>query len=122
MASICSANAWFSTATSSSQFPSQLAGFRFVEPTRAHRPSATAVLACSMDPFHSNTRTPASRSGRYPARDSARNPGTSLAVGTSSRTSTPSLAAAHIACTYDVTATKYASVSHNERRAAAATI
>ena len=35
-----------------------------VEPTRDQRPSATAVLACIIVPFHSNTRTPASSSGR----------------------------------------------------------
>jgi hypothetical protein len=42
--------------------------------------------------------------------------------GTSNRTSTPSFAAAHSACTYDVMAMKYASVSHNERSAAATTM
>lgn len=31
------------------------------QPTRAQRPSATAVLAWSMGPFHSKTRTPASK-------------------------------------------------------------
>ena len=31
---------------------------------RAHRESATAVFECSIVPFHSNTRTPAVRSGR----------------------------------------------------------
>ena len=64
---ICStwrANPSSSTTTSSSQLPSQLAMLRLVEPTRAQRPSATAVLACSIVPFHSNTRTPASSSGR----------------------------------------------------------
>ena len=49
-----------STSTSSSELPSQLAGLRLVEPTRAHRPSATAVFAWSIVPFHSKTRTPAS--------------------------------------------------------------
>ena len=53
-----------STITSSSQLPSQLAAFRFVEPTRAQWPSATAVLACIIGPLHSNTRTPASSRGR----------------------------------------------------------
>jgi len=41
---------------------------RFVEPTRAHLQSATAVFACSIVPFHSKTRTPASSKGRYPRR------------------------------------------------------
>jgi hypothetical protein len=53
-----------STTTSSSQLPIQLAGLRFVEPTRDQRASATAVLACSIGPFHSKTRMPDSRSGR----------------------------------------------------------
>lgn len=35
-----------------------------IDPTRAQFPSATAVLACSIVPSHSNTRTPASSSGR----------------------------------------------------------
>ena len=64
IASIRSANAASSATMSSSQFPSQLAMLRLVEPTRAQRPSATAVLACSIVPFHSKTRTPASSSGR----------------------------------------------------------
>ena len=43
------------------------------------------------------------------------------APGTSSRTSTPSRAAARSACTYGVVPAKYASVSHNVLRAIAAT-
>ena len=58
------AEASSSTTTSSSQLPIQLARLRFVEPTRAQRASATAVLAWSIGPFHSKTRTPASSSGR----------------------------------------------------------
>ena len=50
----------FSMTASSSQLPSQLARFRLVEPTRAQWPSATAVLACTMVPFHSKMRMPAS--------------------------------------------------------------
>src|SRR5579875_868919 len=75
-------------------------------PTRAHRPSATAVLACNIGPFHSKTRTPASSNGRKPARDRALIKGTSVERGTSSRTSTPSVAAARRACTYAVVPTK----------------
>lgn len=93
---------------------------RFVEPTLAQRESATAVFACSGDPFHSKTRTPASSSGRYPARESDPMSGTSLDPGTSSRTSTPSVAADFNACTYSVVPTKYASVSQSERHAPAA--
>src|SRR5215212_5746310 len=44
--------------TSSSRLPNQLATFRFVDPTRAQLQSATAVFACSIVPFHSNTRMP----------------------------------------------------------------
>ena len=64
MASMARPNRSSSTTTSSSQFPSQLAGLRFVDPTRDQRASATAVLAWSMVPFHSKTRTPDSSSGR----------------------------------------------------------
>ena len=53
MLSIASAKALSSIATSSSQLPIQLAMLRLVEPTRAQRPSATAVLAWSIGPFHS---------------------------------------------------------------------
>jgi len=54
---------------------------RFVDPTRAHRPSATAVFACSIVPFHSNTRTPSESRGRYAERDSGDTSGMSLAPG-----------------------------------------
>ena len=64
MLSIASAKALSSIATSSSQLPIQLAMLRLVEPTRAQWPSATAVLAWSIGPFHSKIRTPASSSGR----------------------------------------------------------
>src|SRR5262245_10742946 len=57
------AHASVSTLTSGSRSPTQLATLRFVDPTRAQRPSATAVLACTIGPFHSNTRPPASSSG-----------------------------------------------------------
>ena len=77
----------------------KLAKFRFDEPTRLQRPSTTAVLACNIEPFHSKIRTPASSSARYPARDIERTSGRSVAFGTSSRTSTPSRAAARNACT-----------------------
>jgi hypothetical protein len=80
--------------------PNQLAAFRLVEPTRATRPSVTAVLAWSMGPFHSKTRTPASSSGRYMVRENAAITATSLAPGTSSLTSTPDLAAMRRASTY----------------------
>ena len=63
-ASIVRPNPWSSTATSSSQFASHDDTFRFDEPTRAQRPSATAVFAWSIAPFHSKIRTPASGSGR----------------------------------------------------------
>ena len=46
------------------QLPIQLARLRLLEPTRAQRPSATAVFACSIEPRHSKTRMPASSSGR----------------------------------------------------------
>jgi hypothetical protein len=64
MASMACANSLSSTTTSSSQFVAQLAKLRLVEPTRAQRPSATAVLAWSIDPFHSKTRMPASTKDR----------------------------------------------------------
>ena len=54
----------FSIVTSSSQLPIQLATLRLVEPTRAHLPSTTEVFAWIIGPFHSKTRTPASRSAR----------------------------------------------------------
>src|SRR6185436_20742894 len=79
-----------STTTSSSQLPNQLATLRFDEPTRAQFESATAVFACSIVPFHSNTRTPASSKGRYPALDKGLRIGISVEFGTSKRTSTPS--------------------------------
>ena len=47
-----------STAMSISKLPSQLEMLRLEEPTRAHWPSATAVFACNIEPFHSNTRMP----------------------------------------------------------------
>ena len=53
MSSIWPAKPASSTATSSSQLPIHDWRLRFVEPTRAHRPSATAVLAWSIVPFHS---------------------------------------------------------------------
>jgi len=52
------------------------------------------IAAAAPVPLHSNTRTPVSSSGRYPARDSGLRSGISVAFGTSSRTSTPSRAAA----------------------------
>src|SRR5262245_47179704 len=64
IASIWDANVSSSATTSSSQLPSQLAMLRLLDPTRAHRPSATAVLACSIDPFLSKSRSPASSSVR----------------------------------------------------------
>ena len=64
ISSIRRPKASFSTTTSSSRFPIQLARLRLVEPTRAQRASATAVLAWSMGPFHSKTRTPASSRAR----------------------------------------------------------
>ena len=79
---------------------------RFVDPTRAQRESATAVFACSMEPFHSNTLTPASSNGRYPARASDPMNGTSTVPGTRSRTSTPSSAADFKTWTYSVVPTK----------------
>ena len=100
IASMAWPNPSSSTITSSSQLPIQLAGLRLVDPTRDQRASATAVLAWSIGPFHSNTRTPASSSGRYPAREMACTIPMSLPrPGTRRRTSTPSRAAARRAWT-----------------------
>jgi hypothetical protein len=64
MACIWLARSSSTTVTSSSRLEIQLARFELLEPMRVSRPSATAVLAWTMGPFHSNTRTPASSSGR----------------------------------------------------------
>src|SRR5688572_1686666 len=106
MSIICRPNRSSSTATSSSQLPNQLVMLALVEPTRAHFPSATAVLAWSITPFHSKMRTPPSSSARKPARLIAPTPNTSTVPGTSNRTSTPSFAAAINAFTYADTPTK----------------
>ncbi len=53
ISSMRAANRSSSTATSSSQLPIQDWRFRLVAPTRAQRPSATAVFAWSIVPFHS---------------------------------------------------------------------
>ena len=66
-------------------------------------------------------RTPPSSSARYPARLIAPTPNTSTVPGTSSRTSTPSFAAAINALMYADTPTKYASVTHSVSRATEAT-
>ncbi len=50
--------------TSISQLFIQLPALRLVDPMRVHRPSATAVLACSIGPRHSKIRIPASRRNR----------------------------------------------------------
>ena len=89
-----------SIATSSSQLPSQLLMLRFVDPMRAHRESATAVLACIIEPFHSKMRTPESSSERYSVREIGTVQPTSLPCGRSSRTSTPPCDACCSASTY----------------------
>ena len=50
--------------TSSSRLETQLARLELLEPIRVQQPSATAVFACNIGPFHSKTRTPACSKGR----------------------------------------------------------
>ncbi len=88
---------------------------RLLEPTRDQKPSATAVFAWIMGPSHSKSRTPASSSGRYPARDIPPTMGQLLCAGTSTRTSTPSRAAAASASDMAGGSTKYGSVSQRRR-------
>ena len=70
----------------------------FSDTTGVQRSSATAVFACTMEPFHSKTRTPASSRDRYIVRDTFAIHSMSLLCGTSRRTSTPSSAADRSAC------------------------
>ena len=106
IAIICAPNCSSSMATSSSQLPNQLVMLRLVDPTRAHLPSATAVLAWTIAPFHSKMRTPPSSSARYPARLIAPTPSTSTVPGTSMPTSTPSLRGGNQRAMYADTPTK----------------